>query len=601
MRIPTRLLLGVASAALLPASAYSAIVERPSLHGNPNSVSAYSVYPNCTVPSTTSTGNKWYFDPVAGQTPAYYAANPPATGIAGDQQHPWNSLVGAISGLWGTANVTPGTTYPGYKRPLLSSIPYLHFTTAGEPGLVPGEAIGKVFAADNVGNPPIHPGDTLLLMTGDYGPIQIGAPNLETTNSDFVRVEPGPGQAPIIDNILVYASTKWLFDGVTFQSIRTPTTGSQALVTVKDGGTGFPATDIVFKNILATSAPSTVVATWTAANWYANARTGFSITGSAGSGTNGEPYTTCVSITDSHITNVYIGTALFANNILFDHNEIDHAAEDMLDFGGNNLIITHVREHDGVTAGDGNHNDGMQGQAGALSIAALNAGVKYNQFMNVLIDSNTVIRRTDPNLSLPSPQGLQGIDAFDADWTNITVTNNVVISRTCWGISFASVHNGLFANNTVVDDGDTFVVEPNCTSTFAVGNNSHQGTATSNTRISNNLADTFELAVNATTGVTADHNVALNFYQGFQGYINGVWSYQWPAGKDANGNIAPAANIPYATQFVSWPSSPTTSWQYDVHLLPGSVAIGAGTSGGVLPTINIMGATRVAPWTVGAY
>ena len=111
---------------------------------------------------------------------------------AGDQQHPWNSLIGAISGYWGTANVTPNVTYPGYSRPLLSSVPFWHTTTTGEAGLNAGEAIGKVDVADNTGSPPIHPGDTIMLMSGNYGNIFIGAYTLSTVNSDWVTVQATP-------------------------------------------------------------------------------------------------------------------------------------------------------------------------------------------------------------------------------------------------------------------------------------------------------------------------------------------------------------------------------------------------------------------------
>ena len=52
-----------------------------------------------------------------------------------------------------------------------------------------------------------------------------------------------------------------------------------------------------------------------------------------------------------------------------------------------------------------------------------------NHFQNILIDSNLIIRQTDPEL--PFPTYLQGIDAFNSDWTNVTVTNNVVITSAC--------------------------------------------------------------------------------------------------------------------------------------------------------------------------
>ena len=33
------------------------------------------------------------------------------------------------------------------------------------------------------------------------------------------------------------------------------------------------------------------------------------------------------------------------------------------------------------------------------------------------------------------------------------MTNNVVVTSSCWGIFYASVHGGKIINNTVVDDG----------------------------------------------------------------------------------------------------------------------------------------------------
>ena len=110
-------------------------------------------------------------------------------------------------------------------------------------------------------------------------------------------------------------------------------------------------------------------------------------------------------------------------------------------------------------------------------------GATVNHFQNVLIDSNLIVRQTDPRL--PFPTYLQGIDAFDADWTNVTVTNNVVITSACHGITFASIHNSLIANNTVVEDG--LVSTPGCVAAINVGGATHQGSPSSNTAVRNNL------------------------------------------------------------------------------------------------------------------
>jgi Right handed beta helix region len=145
-------------------------------------------------------------------------------------------------------------------------------------------------------------------------------------------------------------------------------------------------------------------------------------------------YTTCVSITGSHIRNVRFGAVISGNNSLFSNNEIDHFGDDGIDYAASNISITHNTIHGNFDLGDGNHEDVMQGQNGALAM-----GVPYNSFSNILIDSNLVIRQTDPKLAFATY--LQGIDAFDEDWTNVTVTNNVIITSSCWGIFYASRHS----------------------------------------------------------------------------------------------------------------------------------------------------------------
>ena len=166
--------------------------------------------------------------------------------------------------------------------------------------------------------------------------------------------------------------------------------------------------------------------------WRASAWSGISAKG-ADHGAD----TTCVSVTNSHISKVIFGAEVMANNMLFSGNEIDRFGDDGIDYVASNISIAKNYIHDDLDLGNGAHMDGMQGYPGASS--------------NVVIDSNRIIRQTDPKL--PFPTYLQGIDAFDGDWTNLTVTNNVVVTSSCWGIFYGSVHGGKIINNTVVDDG----------------------------------------------------------------------------------------------------------------------------------------------------
>ena len=122
----------------------------------------------------------------------------------------------------------------------------------------------------------------------------------------------------------------------------------------------------------------------------------------------------CVSLTGSHISNVKYGAALLANHLLFSNNQIDHFGDDGLVYAASNLAITHNNIHDNLDIGDGNHEDAMQGVIGVPT-----PGVAVNHFQNILIDSNLVVRQTDPGLSFPLSAGdrrLQlGLDERDCD------------------------------------------------------------------------------------------------------------------------------------------------------------------------------------------
>jgi hypothetical protein len=68
------------------------------------------------------------------------------------------------------------------------------------------------------------------------------------------------------------------------------------------------------------------------------------------------------------------------------------------------------------------------------------------------------------------------------------VINNVVIANSCWA---SSVHNSLFADNSVVEDA--FVSTPGCTATVAFDDKTQEGASSSNTVVRNNLASQFSV------------------------------------------------------------------------------------------------------------
>ena len=351
--------------------------------------SAQQVLHNCATPPSTFR-KTWYIDPVNGKTQA--------AGGTGSQASPWNSLAAVV----GTA--------PGYTYPLLTTAPYRHLNAA---------KTAYVVAAGPLGGP-IQPGDEILLMSGNYGDFRLCVYDTEISNSAFVTVAAAPGQTPVLTSLLVCSTTMWAFNGLKVQSLAAAAHSTNFLVNIGDQGASYPTSNIVLENMTISSQGD--VSGWSQAQWVANARSGFNAQSSAG-GNN----TKCISMTGSHITNVRTGAGLSANLSMFSGNEIDHFADDGVDFAASGLNITKNYIHDNVSIGDGVHPDAMQGQIGVAV-----PGVASNNYSQILIDSNTIIRQTDPNLPFPKI-GLQGIDAFDSDWTYLTVTNNIVVTSACWG------------------------------------------------------------------------------------------------------------------------------------------------------------------------
>ena len=510
---------------------------------------AQQVYHDCATPPSTFR-NVWYIDPVNGKTQA--------AGGNGSQAHPWNSLEAVAAAV------------TGYPYPLLTTAPYRHANATDT---------AAVFAAGPAAGP-IKPGDEILLMSGNYGNVGICQYNTEISNSSFVTVAAAPGQTPVLTALGLCSTSMWAFDGLKVQSLEAAAVGTSFLVGVADQGASLPASNIVFENMTISSQDD--VSGWTQAQWVANARNGFDAQSSAG-GVD----TKCISMTGSHISNVRFGAALAADSTLFSGNEIDHFGDDGIDYAASDLSITKNYIHDNLDIGDGNHPDAMQGVIGRLP-----AGVAVNNFEAIVIDSNTVIRQTDPNLAFPG--GLQGIDAFNSNWTYLWVTNNVVITSACWGIAFSSVHGGLIANNTVVSDG-LLATSGGCSPAVSVGDKTAGGSSSDDVTVINNLANVISV-YNLDPGVTAGHNVGMaTAGPVFSWYVNGVAKFYGSPGTYGNANII-AAGGP-AAEFVDFDPSTLT---YNVMLKAGAPAIGAGLATGD-PAVDILGVTRTAPYDAGAY
>jgi hypothetical protein len=233
--------------------------------------------------------------------------------------------------------------------------------------------------------------------------------------------------------------------------------------------------------------------------------------------------------------------------------------------------------------------DGMQGYPGR----AVPPGVSKT-FKNVVIDSNRVIRQADPKL--PFSTDLQGIDAFDGDWANLTVTNNVVVTSACWGIGFASVHGGKIINNTALSDG-LAPTAGGCKPLVAVGDKTHDGLPSNDAIIRNNIANGLNI-YNVNPNMTMDHNLCLTIDGrcSIITYLKGKpnWGVSKP-GQYGDHNVIVAGRG--AGEFVKFDPA---SLVFDLRLRPGARAIGAGNPAEA-PPVDITGTPRGPRIDAGAY
>ena len=294
--------------------------------------------------------------------------------------------------------------------------------------------------------------------------------------------------------------------------------------------------------------------------------------------------------------------SLFSHNSVFSHNTIDHFGDDALDYGANGLIIADNYIHDNLDVGDGNHPDCMQGYLGPINRATAPKnpkGVSYTAYSNVTIERNRCIRQTDPNIKFPF--GMQGIDAFDSDWTNLVVANNVVVTSACWGIGFASVHGGKIINNTVLDDGSaTGTKNPAgkvvCQPWIGVGDTTHEGLPSNDVIVRNNIGVAYRME-KVSPIITMDHNIclAVDGKGQFINYVNGKPKIDTRPGQYGDHNIIERRGA--AVMFVNFDPP---KFAFDVGLKPGAPAIGAGNPAGA-PATDITGAPRGSPPDIGAY
>jgi hypothetical protein len=423
---------------------------------------ASSVYPFCD--ASASTGHIWYVDPLRGSLKG-----------DGSKAKPWRTLGDVIS------------------NNLIASAPSRWDNTLRR----------NVITSPNA---PIKPGDTIYLMTGNHGTVTIqgyyGTTLVGYNQSQFITIMAGPGQIPVIQQLNIIGGSHFIFRGISF--LGTNNTGSYATAYSNGSDFGFvnirgPHDNIIFDQNRFISAAD--VSGWSISDWISKRASG--ITEGGGS---------CLAITNNTFKNIGFGIRTQkSQHVLIQNNTIDYFTDDGIDYGSDDLTIDGNTITNSIEDGDGFHRDGMQGQP-------------YNEqttISNVTITNNKVIRIADPRN--PYPGFLQGIDAFDGQWSNVTVKGNFIVTDAGDGLVFFGSHNITISGNTVMGDSGRLLpcygmtlsqcegqsVQPTNSTTPALRvTKSKTGVPSSNVYVTNNFLTGMAIDI-STSPITISGNVCV--------------------------------------------------------------------------------------------
>jgi hypothetical protein len=480
-----------------------------------------AVYPGCTAPPSTF-AHTWYFDPVNGKTAAQWTAAGIPLSSQGTAITPWHDIQAIFS--------QPNTSItPGYPFPLLSTAPYTHAITF--PQIPPVNPVPWAYAdlpgptGPSPNNPtlisinpnsPISPGDAIILMSGNYGSLNIAAPGTVINNPSFLTFMAGPNQTPVINSLQIADTNNLRFSGIKFQNIVSSYMSGLAIgIGDAGGGEGYYYTgplqthDIIFDNNDISNADRSTAATWAQIDWYNQTSQLMSVQGSAQAAN-----TFCISITNNHFHDGHFLLANVAQKSLIANNEFDHFADDAINPGGSNVTITHNFIHDAVDLSQPAPNCPASGPCtpgtGPVLVYAHvddiqwysvpHPGITWLQYNNGIVDSNTVIDMYDPTNKFPTPSN--GFNDYSGDnnlqFLNMQYTNNVLVTGGLIGILADSADTtSIIAGNTVISDGTNIARAAN-----PPGISTGYGF-----RICNNIAPT--ISWNGQHGTTADHNLSL--------------------------------------------------------------------------------------------
>jgi parallel beta-helix repeat protein len=260
----------------------------------------------------------------------------------------------------------------------------------------------------------VAPGDTVWLMSGDYGQLSIESAD----NAETITLAAADGEEPRFTSVLVRNSSAWTLRGL-------HVTGERADYLIDLSGDN---EDVQVESCVLMSTQD--ASSWSAQDWIDRASSGINVDG------------TRMTIRNNLLRNVGYGISVSADNSLVEGNLIENFSRDGLRGLGDYTVFQYNTVKN-CYAVDDHHDDGFQ------SWSVGEGGVGTGEVVGVVLRGNTFINYEDP--SQPHRGTLQGIGCFDGTFVDWVVENNVVVTDHWHGITLLGARNSTIINNTVLD------------------------------------------------------------------------------------------------------------------------------------------------------
>lgn len=294
-----------------------------------------------------------------------------------------------------------------------------------EAGLVESHSWQRPYSAGSELEPrntgaPVKAGDTLILLTGYHGQVNIH----RYINDETIFIQAGPKQTPTLSQLHFQSSAKWSVSGVTISPIYGASQQS-TLLRIESHGYNGPSAHITVDNNTIFSAPD--ISAWSINDWLTNVKSGISVDADHSI------------ISNNLVRNIGFGITVSANHVSVVNNQVINFSGDALRGLGNYGLFAYNLVANAFKI-NGNHDDGFQSWS-RDGQPVMGVTLRGNQFYTNF---------NHPNPSLLST--FQGIGCFDGFYNDWLIENNLVAVSHWHGISVYGANNTTIINNTVVDD-----------------------------------------------------------------------------------------------------------------------------------------------------